>query len=208
MLIKVPVPKGAGFIEVDTKVDVPDAMYTEALLQGLKVMLNKGMTKILTKGLEGDDLTKAQVAAMQVATANFEKLKAGTLSTGRAKSVGDGKVSRELKTEAMRLARNLVKDQLKAAGEKVSHYAAKDITEAANAMLAADESIIEQARESLIARSKINVTVDVASIKADPAKVKAAAEKAAKSKATKDGPLSAAQAGRVAKRKPGSQPTA
>jgi hypothetical protein len=55
------------------------------------------------------------------------------------------KVPREVMTEARRIARNLVKAQLKQAGVKISYVESSEITKVAT-LSAADPSILEQAK--------------------------------------------------------------
>ena len=62
-ILRIPVTKaGNKAIEVNTDTDIPDAMYQLALEEGLKVLLNKGMSKISTKGLEGEALDEVAEA--------------------------------------------------------------------------------------------------------------------------------------------------
>jgi len=108
-------------------------------------------------------------------------------------------------TEARRIARQIVKDQIKAAGEKVSHYTAKAITEAANGLIEADPTILETAKANLAAASKkvgdqakAKAALAKAGIKVDP-KLVAKAEAAKKEKKKEAVPLSAKQAAIPAK---------
>jgi len=197
-IISVPVVKGKGVIDIDTS-QLPDDVYREVLLQGLKVLANRGTSKVTktTYPNEAELKTKAMEVAEAQKTAMYEgKIKL----TGGAKAT---KVSGAVKTEAMRLARNLVKDELKRQKIKISHVAASDITTAAKALLEQDNSLILQAEENLKAREavpvgeKINIS---ALIKIDPRKKAAADAKAAKAKA--EG-LSAKQAGMVQARSKG-----
>ena len=59
--------------------DLPAEIYEAALAEGLKVLLNKGMSKITVKDLEGTKLTDAQEAAMEVAQKNLTNLRSGKL---------------------------------------------------------------------------------------------------------------------------------
>ena len=91
-ILRIPVTKaGNKPIEVDTDTDLPDAMYQLALEEGLKILLNKGMSKIATKGLKGDDLEGAKTAAYAKAVENFTALKEGKIRKGRAPATADGK---------------------------------------------------------------------------------------------------------------------
>lgn len=203
-IITVPVVKGKGTIDIDTSL-LPDDVYREALLQGLKVLANRGTSKV-TKTTYPKD-TELQAKAMSVAEAQRTAMYEGKIKlTGGAKSAS--KVSGAEKTEAMRLARALVKDTLKAQKIKISHVAASDITAAAKLVLDQRPDILEQAKANLAARSAVPLGIDLSAvIKEDPKKVAAAKAKTEKSKA--EG-LSAKQAGMVATRSKGkpSQQTA
>src|SRR5262245_448893 len=43
-VLNVPITKGKGTIAINTK-DIPDDVYNEVVLQGLKVLMNRGMSK-------------------------------------------------------------------------------------------------------------------------------------------------------------------
>lgn len=221
----VPIAKGGASIEVFTR-DLPDNVYQAALLLGLKDLLNRGMTKVKSpKNLQGEDKAKAQAAAMEIATKNAESLRAGKLPRIAGVKTGDDKIPGVVMTEARRLAKNLIKDEIKAAGGKISHYEAKDITAAANAYLETDEGkgLIEQAKANVEARTKVvEAKVPAKSEEAlaavqsklglaVSAKKVAEAEKAkAKKKEAGESILSAAKAGQIKSRSKGkgSQPTA
>ena len=194
-IYQVPVTKGKGTVEIDSDA-LPEAVYKEVFLQGLKVVTNRGTTKITKETYPDAEQLKA--AAMAKAQEQVAAMLAGKIRIMGAKT---DKVSGAVMTEARRLARNLVKDAMKREGIKVSHVEASEITKAANALLAAQPELIEQAKTSLEERGKVKVGIDVKAIPVSDKKVKAAAAKKAKDKAT----LSATQAGRVAKHKPGQQ---
>jgi len=199
-ILKIPVTKaGNRPLEVNTDTDIPDAMYQLALEEGLKVLLNKGMSKITTKGLEGEALADAQAAAMAKAEENFTKLKAGKITRGRAPASADGKkISGIVMTEARRLAKEVVKNEIKAAGMKISHVLASDITKAANALIEADPSFIEQATANIEARTAKTSAISIASLIHESPTLVAKAEAAAAERKTQ---LSKTQAGKVAPRK-------
>jgi UDP-N-acetylglucosamine enolpyruvyl transferase len=132
-----------------------------------------------------------------MAEANVQDIYSGNVKiTGQAKAE---KVTGKVMTEAMRLARNLVKDAMKANKIKISTVKASDITAAAKKFIEADPTIIESAKKNLAAREATPTKVDIMSlIHVDPALVAKAEAKAAAAKADK--PLSAKQAGKVAPR--------
>lgn len=191
-ILVIPVTKSKGSIEVDTS-KLPDDVYREVLIQGLKVLANRGMSKI-TKASTKDEAELKALAQAQ-AEKNHEAMLAGKIkfSAGTKAKKASGKVM----TEAMRLARGIVKDEIKRSGGKVSHYEASEITKAAKAYLEADPAILAQAEKNLAEREAIPTpaTINLADlIKASPKLVAAAEAK----KANK--PLSAKQAGMTSKR--------
>lgn len=193
-IINVPVTKAGKTIPVDTDA-IPEEMYALALAEGFKVLLNARMSKITTKGLEGPALEAAKEAAFKVAEENHKKVMDNAYKKGRstAATTADGqKVSGVVMTEALRLAKAKVKDAIRAAGMKISHVEASEITKAAKEFIAADPSYIEQAKANVDARNAKPVAVDIASlIKPSPKLVKRAEE----AKAAKKTILSAKQAG-------------
>lgn len=196
-IIVVPVVKGKGTIEIDTSM-LPDEVYREALLQGLKVLANRGTSKVTktTYPVEAELKTKA----MEVAEAQKQAMYEGKIKlTGGAKA--SGKVTGAVKTEAMRLARNLVKDELKRQKLKVSHYPASAITAYAKQVLENDPELIKMAEKNIADREAKPVNIDVSAIKPSADLVAKAEAKKAKEKADKAGQLSAKQAGMTVKTK-------
>lgn len=195
--IQVPIPKAKESLEVDLD-KLPTHVYAEALRLGMKELLSRGMTKIATAGLEGDALAAAQAAAKAKATENLNDCYEGKVRIIGAKAE---KTSGETATEAMRLARNVIKAAMKAQKIKVSHVKATEITKAAKAYLATDngKTLLDEAKANVEKRKAMaaETGIDVSSIPVDAKLVaKAAAEAAAKKTET-----SAAQAGKPKKRK-------
>lgn len=193
-LMRIPVVKAkGGFVEIDTA-SLPDDVYAEALLQGLKVLVNRGTSKVTKETYPVE--AELQAKAMEVANEQVELIKTSKIKfTGAAKA--KTKESGKVMTEARRLARNVVKDAIKANGGKISHYEAKDITAAANELLKSDPSLIEQAKANLEALEKTpSHTVDIGTLISVSAK-KVAASEAKKAKEKADRPLSAKQAGKT-----------
>jgi hypothetical protein len=201
--IPITLKNGAGVVEVDTA-KLPDAVYREALLQGLKVLAERAMSKLTKEAYPDEAERKAAIKAK--AEANISDMYEGKVKLTGAVAVK--KASGAVMTEAMRLARNLVKDAMKAEKIKISTVKASDITAAAKAFIEADPSIITTAEANLKAREATPVKVNIKSlIHADPELVKKAEEKAAKAKTDK--PLSKTQASKVAPRakaKPKAEP--
>lgn len=199
-MLKVEITKGKGVMEFDTK-EVPDHVYAEAVRQGFKVLLNRGMTKITKELYPNADELKA--AAMAKAALTFEDMKAGKIRIVGAK---DSKVSGVVKTEAMKIARALVKDELKRQKIKVSYVPAKEISAAAESVIRANPQILEQAKANVEARMaeaeklKEGLAQIVTPGMIDQAKkAKVEAEAAAEKAKAKEG-LSAVQAGMTAQR--------
>lgn len=204
-LVTFSLKNGAGDVSVDAA-NLPDDVYREALMQGLKAIAERAMSKITKLEYPVEAERKAAIKAK--AEANIQDMYDGkTKITGKANVK---KASGAVMTEAMRLARNLVKDAMKANKIKISHVKASEITSAAKALLEADASIIATAEANLKTREASPAKIDIASlIKVDPALVAKDEAKKAAAKASK--PLSATQAGKVAPRakvKPQQQPTA
>lgn len=195
--ISVPVPKGKASLDVDLD-KLPTHVYAEMLRLGAKELLSRGMTKIATAGLEGEALAAAQAAAMVKANENLNDCYEGKVRIVGAKAE---KTSGETATEAMRLARNVIKAAMKAQKIKVSHVKATEITKAAKAYLATDngKTLLDEAKANVEKRKAMaaETGIDMSSIQIDPKLVAKAAEEAAAKKAQ----TSAAQAGKPKKRK-------
>lgn len=198
-LVKITLKNGAGEIEVDTD-QLPAHVYREVIMQGLKAVAERGMSKITKANIPNEDERKAEIH--RKALANVQDMYDGkTKITGQA-SVK--KASGAVMTEAMRLARELVKNAMKAAKIKISHVKASEITAAAKAAIENDPSIIATAEANLKAREETPVKFDIKSlIKVDPELVKKDEAKKAKAKKDKEGQLSAKQAGLAAPRAKG-----
>jgi hypothetical protein len=201
-LISFALKNGAGEVSVDTA-RLPDDVYREALLQGLKVLAERAMSKITKEAYPQEAERKAAIKAK--AEDNIDKMYRGEVKiTGKAAAE---KPKGAVMTEAMRLARNLVKDWMKSKKIKISTVKASQITKAAQDMLGNDPSIIETAKANLVARTSHPIKMDLSAlIAADPVLVAKAEAKAQKAKADK--PLSAKQAGKVAPRAKGAKPKA
>lgn len=201
-IIPITLKNGAGVVDVDTA-RLPDAVYREALLQGLKVLAERAMSKLTKEAYPDEAERKGAIHAK--ALANVEDMYQGKVKLTGAVAVK--KASGAVMTEAMRLARNLVKDAMKAEKIKISTVKASDITIAAKAFIEADPSIITTAEANLEARAATPTKINISAlIKADPELVKKAEAKAAAAKAEK--PLSKTQAGKVAPRAKAKTPEA
>ncbi len=201
-ILQVPVSKGAkgSMIEIDTDA-LPMEVYAEAVLQGLKVLVNRGTSKI-TKASMPDDAVRQNEAMVAAEKQKAEMHKVDddgkfigkiTLTGSKPKAKASGKVM----TEARRLAREVVKDLMKKNGIKISHVKASEITTVANELIAQDPTFLEKAQANLDAREAIPTTaINIRDlIKVDPKLVAADEAKRAAEKANK--PLSAKQAGKT-----------
>lgn len=197
--MNIKVTKAGKSLEVDLQ-DLPDEAYQFVLQKGLEALLNARMSKVLTKDLEGEKLAEAQAAALKIAEENLASLKAGkiTKARGGAKDANGNKVAANVMTEARRLAKEVVKNEIRAAGMKISHVEASVITKAANELIAADPSFIENAKANIEARSAVKSAINIADLVHESPKLVAKAEAA---KAERKTQLSAKQAGKAAPRK-------
>lgn len=211
--INVPIPKSKEVITFNPD-DLSDAAFRHLVELGAKVYLNSRMTKITKAELEGtaekegvevDAVVKRE--ALLRANENLEAL-LDPAFVGKSKGAKSAKVSGAVRTEAMRLAKNIVKDELKRARLKVSHYPASEITEAAKGLLEQDDSLIEMAKANLDARAKVaagegdKLSKLTATMKVSDILVAKANEKKSKGKGKT---LSAKQAGLTTKSKKPSQ---
>lgn len=177
-ILAIPITKAKKNVSIDTD-KLPEDVYAAALAEGLKALCNKNMSKITVKDLEGDDLIAAQEAAYAKGMENLQNLMEGNLKRRKAA----GKESREVTTEARRLAREAVKAAFREAGKKISGIKASVITAAADELIAEDASYVEKAREnvakmktreSLVAKPKEGTSLAALISEAETAKPKVA----------------------------------
>lgn len=212
--IQVPIKSGVT-IAFDPELITDDDTYSAIFLLGLQAVLSKGMSKLTKNAFTDAGATKAGFADAKAhmeaeiaakAEANAKDLLENGIKAKKAKA----KVAGKVKVEAMRIARGLIRDKLKAEGYVLSHIKASEISAIAEQYLATDagKAIITQAEANLKAREETPVLegLDLSGVKVDPKLVAAAEEK--KAKAKKDKPLSAKQAGMTAPRKKGDKPGA
>jgi hypothetical protein len=197
-VLNIPLVKAGVTMAFDTDL-IPEATFAEALLLGLKTLLNRGQEKF-TKA-QYPDAEELKAVSLAKGQEMFDKLMAGEFRASRTTSKST--IPGPVKTEAMRLARNLVKDAIKREGGKIYQYEARDITAAAKEMIEDPENgpaIIAEATANLERARGVKVPVSVGGLKPSQKKVaaaeKAKAEKAAKRAAEKGETLSAAEAGR------------
>jgi hypothetical protein len=205
-IISVPVVKGKGVVEFDTDA-LPEAVFAEVVLQGLKTLVNRGMSKITVKDLGSTE--EVMKEAMIVAEQNVAKINAGDIKYSGKSKAATAKLDKAVATEALRIARERVRDALRAAGKKLYAVKASEITTAAKELIGIDPSIVTAAEAAIKARSEAPSEVDLSAIigavKEDQAKIAKAEAKKAEERKSK--PLSAKQAGQVKGRKPPTRPT-
>ena len=195
-----------GTIEFDTRYasdEVFDAIFTE----GLNAIVNKvGMSKLMpgiTK-LEGKDREERTKEIREKATETIEAMYAGSIK-GATKAK---KASGAVETEALRLAKNMAKDAIRAAGQKIGAYSAKEQTAFAKVILERNRaSLISAAEKNLAERAGAASALampglkEIFGAKAESEEVKAKPKTPPKRKEKDPSKvLSAAQAGKVAPR--------
>lgn len=211
------IKKAMRKIEVDPE-KVPPHLFRQIWLKGCEEVLNLKMSKhkLSPKSLkeldEGSEADKqkskeAKDAAFKQGEKNLEELYAGTFKLGKSGATdADGaKLSREVNTEAMRVARGHVKDWLRDQKIPISHVPASKITESAKALLEQNPHIIEEAKATIAAKAAKAPTVAIKGLNpnemADPTLVKKAKarneERKAKGKDSTEKVLSAAQSGKL-----------
>lgn len=205
-LLTVTIRGKCGTLDVDTDMITDMETYEKIFLVGLETVINKvGMSKIaagLTK-LSGAQLDAAKAAVLKQAQENLEAIYAGNLK-GLKKTA---KASGAVQTEAMRLAKAQVKELLRSNGYKIGAFSAKEITDFAKEVLAANPELLKKAEANLEERKATPVKgIDLRKMlgaMADNPDAKAKPKVPPKPKGAK-APLSAKQAGLVAPRaKPG-----
>lgn len=146
-----------GTIEVDL-VKLPDDIYDAVMMAGLEAIINKvGMSKLMpgiTKA-EGTDKEERIAKIRQVAQATVEAMYKGSIK-GASKAK---KASGAVETEALRLAKMMAKEQIKAAGQKVGAYSAKEQTALA-------KMILDRNRGALVAAAEKNLSERAGAIEA------------------------------------------
>lgn len=196
MELEIFISKAKRNLTVDVN-DLTQDQMTEALKEGLKVILNAKMTKIKTSEADEDSLPEMQEAAFIQAQMNLADFKSGKRKSRTASADGT-KLSGALKTEAMRISRNMVKDTLKAKKIPIREVPAATITAAATKLLSANPAIIEQAKANLASRPAVEgISLAGLDLAADP---KLTAKYSAE-KAEKKSQLSAATADKVKPRR-------
>lgn len=215
--LQIPITKAgkSAFIAVNTDGieqggDLTEEVYREAMIQGLKVILNRGMSKLTKEAFKGDEAKLAE-AAMKKAEETFRDMRENKIRFTGSKPKKE--ITGEVMTEAMRLARNFVKQGLKDAGQKVSHFDAKEITRVAKELLAEQPEIVEQAKATVKARKEaaeqgIDLKKFASKLAVNPKLVKKAEAEKAERKAASSAKKAGKTIPHATRQKPGAQPTA
>jgi len=147
-IVKVALKNGAGELEIDVN-RIPEHVWNEVILQGLKAVSERATSKATKAQYPDEAERKGKI--LEIAQANVADMYSGKTKITGAKAA---KVAGKVMTEAMRLARNLIKDALRKAKRKQNSITAKELTAAAKQYIAATPSIIAQAEANLKAREE------------------------------------------------------
>jgi colicin import membrane protein len=191
-IVKVSIPKAGIELEFDTDA-LDEGVYQEAMWLGLTGMARRGQEKFTKTLYSNPDELKAAAAAK--AQEIYAQLQAGEFRSGRRASKSE--LSGSEKTESMRLARNYTKDAIKAAGRKIGHYEARDITAMAKALLEDPDNgpaIIEEAKANLSKQKAVKISINTDAIPVSEKKVAAADAKKAADKAKREAAKAAKEA--------------
>lgn len=199
-VLRIPITKAGkdAFVEIDynDESQVHSVSLLEIYKLGLKELVNRGMSKV-TKAAFNGDLVALAAKAMEIAQANVQKIAEGNIRVSGSRTK---EPKGAIQTEAMRLARALVKKSIKDQGYKVGSFKASEITDFAKQLLASPrgQEITDSARANIAKREEESkgLSVDLSGV-ADLASKKAAPRTKGK---VAEGQLSAAQAGKTAKR--------
>lgn len=200
-LYVVEIAKAAAVYNIDSS-KLSDELYREAVRLGLKAMMERGLAKHTKNNTSSAEDLAAKTKALS--DANYSALLDGSYALTAKKGAKKSTMSTEVRTEAMRIAKNIVKDKIKASKQKISHFKPSDITAAAKQVLEAMPQIVDQAKANIAARGTVDgvATLDISKlIHADEKQVAKVEKERAERKA--DRQLSAKQAGKV---KPRSKP--
>ncbi len=161
-IIDVNVPKAKTKLKLNW-----DALDLDTKLAIIQAGVEKIVQASTTKATKADYPDEKQLAevALSMATKKLEEIQEGKWKPGRRASTS-GKVPGVVMTEARRLAKNIIKAQIKAANQRISDYEPKVITEYANLYLQDHEELIAQAQKSIEDSKKLaeKAAVDVSAI--------------------------------------------
>src|SRR3974390_3104147 len=185
---------------VDDVGSIDEDSWNQIVALGLKTsLMSKGMSRIkpgITK-LEGKDLDDRKAAMLEQSGKNKEAIFNGTFFKKKAKEKKGA-----LQTEALRLAKAIAMDILRANGIAPSKLKASDQTAAAKRVLENRPELFETARANLAKREEATkgASLDLAMLGITVTEANRAKPRKAKAKPKAEGQISAAQASRVAPR--------
>lgn len=200
---QIPIAKGGkgAFIEVDPEDinSLDPAVFSMVIKEGLKALLNTRMGKqiLAPTKLEGAEAEANTARALEQASKNLADLKAGKLVKREAAKASTA--DRATMTEAVRLAKEVVRNRIRAANMRPSMVPAKTQTEAAKRLVEADPSYIAKAKENLAKVAETaaaDAPLDLSDILREDPKLVAKAD-AEKAERAKNKPLSKTQAGKT-----------
>ncbi len=203
--IEVKLKGGVGTVVVDPDMILDLEIFRYIFAVGLETIVNKvGMSKIavgITKA-EGEDKVRRTAEIVEQAQRTVQAMYDGNLKGAKATSKRTGATQ----TEAMRLAKALVKDTLRSNGYKISAFDAKELTAFAKEVLSGNPDLYKRAEENLKARAELPIKgLNVAAMLGDKAgdeslKAKPKVPPKPRAKGEAKATLSATQAGKVAPR--------
>jgi len=142
----------AGKEPIPVDMDRINALESEQFqflfINGLKTVMERGLGKVKSKDLEGDELAKEQAKGREIVLKNLNDVYEGKFRIPGGKG---SKLPQKVKTEAMRLARIAVKAAIKENGQRIKDYSAKEITELAAGAMEEDPSFVTEATANLAA---------------------------------------------------------
>ena len=199
-VVNVPIVKAKTTMAI-TIDDIPADVWAEVILQGLKVIYNRGTSKITAAAFKGDKDALAK-AALEKAQEQHDLVMASKIKFSGSSKKKAG-VAGKVMTKARQFAKDLVKTELRKAGYKVSHIEASEITRLANLYLDSENgpAMIAKAQAFLEEQDALAAGEAPSFLKSVQISDKLVAADAAKK--SKGGTLSAKQAGKVAKRAKG-----
>lgn len=181
---EVPIPKaGKGQTVKIHSGDLNDEIVRQAMAEGLKVLLNRKMTKVTKAEMPND--AERQEAALEIAKQNAQDLLDGKIKARASAAKAPAGVSGKVAKRALDNARQAIKDQIRRDGGKISLIKPSKITEAARKLLEARPHMLQKAADELAAIEAMGkeATIDVSDIPTDEGLVKAELKKKATAKA-------------------------
>ena len=191
-IVKASIKEEPAFAEICYD-DVPEDVLRAIFIAGAKVYLNRGMNK-----LTGSKTVELRTEAMEIAAQNLENIYSGRV---RMPAGVRSKISGAIRTEAMRIARLVIKNAIKSNGEKVGDYTAKDISELAKELIEGEQGkeILADAKLNLEERAKkdqkLKGSIDLSKLKPSPELQRKNAERNAKNRKPGKAPVQAVRQG-------------